>query len=188
MAAPVCTLVPATAELLPAITAAEIASYPADEAASPDSLQYRLANAAGVFKAAVTAVVAGDDGDGDAAPALVGFVCGTCCQGSTLTHDTMSVHDPQGTTLCIHSVVVLEQYRRRGVGRWLVDAYVKAIDAEQPGINLIVLMCKKGLIDFYASAGGFQLVGQSAVVHGADPWFEMRRPSAGAAGGGAADE
>ena len=97
--------------------------------------------------------------------------------------DTMSVHDPEGSTLCIHSVVVLEKYRRRGVGRWLVENYCKAIDAEQPGIKLIVLMCKKGLIDFYSSAGGFTLVGQSSVVHGADPWFEMRRPTASAAAG-----
>ena len=170
---------------MPAIIAAEIASYPADEAASPESLRYRLANAPGVFKAAVTVVSGPDGDDGDAAPALVGFVCGTCCQGSTLTHDTMTVHDPEGTTLCIHSVVVLEQYRRRGVGRWLVDAYVSAIIAEKPGIELIVLMCKKGLIDFYSSAGGFTLVGQSAVVHGADPWFEMRRATAAATEGAA---
>jgi hypothetical protein len=34
-------------------------------------------------------------------------------------------------------------------------------------------MCKKPLIPFYSDAG-FTLVGQSDVVHGLDPWFEMR--------------
>jgi len=37
----------------------------------------------------------------------------------------------------------------------------------------ILLMCKRPLIPFYSDAG-FTLVGQSDVVHGADPWFEMR--------------
>ena len=35
-------------------------------------------------------------------------------------------------------------------------------------------MCKKPLIPFYSDAG-FTLVGQSDVVHGLDPWFEMRQ-------------
>ena len=34
-------------------------------------------------------------------------------------------------------------------------------------------MAQEALIGFYKS-GGFELVGKSAVVHGADPWYEMR--------------
>ena len=34
-------------------------------------------------------------------------------------------------------------------------------------------VAQEALIGFYKS-GGFELVGKSAVVHGADPWYEMR--------------
>ena len=38
----------------------------------------------------------------------------------------------------------------------------------------VLLICKAELMGLYASAG-FTAVGLSEVVHGADPWFEMRR-------------
>lgn len=41
-------------------------------------------------------------------------MCGTCSQGEELSHESMHLHDPNGQTLCIHSVVVAEKFRRRG--------------------------------------------------------------------------
>ena len=52
------------------------------------------------------------------------------------------------------------------------QAYVKQV-ADHTPVRTILLMCKKPLIPFYSDAG-FTLVGQSDVVHGLDPWFEMR--------------
>jgi predicted GNAT family N-acyltransferase len=78
----------------------------------------------------------------------------------------------QGTTLCIHSVVVAAELRRRGLGGTMLKAYVQQV-AEHSPVRTILLMCKKPLIPFYSDAG-FALVGQSDVVHGADPWFEMK--------------
>ena len=52
------------------------------------------------------------------------------------------------------------------------QAYVKQV-ADHTPVCTILLMCKKPLIPFYSDAG-FTLVGQSDVVHGLDPWFEMR--------------
>ena len=52
------------------------------------------------------------------------------------------------------------------------QAYVKQV-ADHTPVCTILLMCKRPLIPFYSDAG-FTLVGQSDVVHGADPWFEMR--------------
>ena len=37
----------------------------------------------------------------------------------------------------------------------------------------VLLICKQYLQPLYAQAG-FTLIGPSAVVHGQDPWFEMR--------------
>ena len=140
--------------------ALEAASYPADEAATLENLQLR-------------AEVAGDYFWGvSEGEVLNAFVCGTLTCGETLTEESMSVHEPAGTTLCIHSVVVAEEQRRLGLGTAMLKAYVKQVANHTP-VRTILLMCKKPLIPFYSDAG-FTLVCQSDVVHGLDPWFEMR--------------
>ena len=77
-------------------------------------------------------------------------------------------------TLCIHSVVTAPALRRRGLAGAMLREYVRQVKAEQgDALSAIVLICKKELISFYESCG-FALVGPSAVVHGAEPWFECR--------------
>ena len=95
----------ATAADLDRLTALEAASYPADEAASRESLAARIAQAPECFLLA-------EDDAGD----LLGFVCGTRSVDDTLTHANMGRHDPGGASLCVHSVVVAAPHRRRGVG------------------------------------------------------------------------
>lgn len=145
------------------IAALEARAYPADEAASPEKLAYRIATAADCF------LLAEDEGGG-----LLGFVCGTRAPGEGLTHGSMSSHVAAGENLCIHSVVVDPDRRRAGVGTDLVRAYLERT-AELPGVQRALLICKEHLKGFYA-ANGFDLVGPSEVVYGQDPWFEMRRP------------
>ena len=72
----------------------EAAGYPLDEAASPARLAYRHANAGAFFLVA-------DSGAG-----VVGFVCGTLTRAATLTEHSMATHEPDGCTLCVHSVCV----------------------------------------------------------------------------------
>eukprot|EP00968_Pinguiococcus_pyrenoidosus_P013410 scaffold1220_cov259-Pinguiococcus_pyrenoidosus.AAC.82 len=84
--------------------ALETASYPADEAASLDSLQFRQAHAGEYFYGAF-----------DGSEALRGFVCATVAPGDELTQETMAEHHPDGSTLCIHSVVVASDLRRKGI-------------------------------------------------------------------------
>ncbi|CAI6006877.1 unnamed protein product [Closterium sp. NIES-65] len=62
----------------------EEAGYPADEAASLDSLTYRIHQASSVFLVATL----GSE--------LVGFVCGTQTPRDELDHASMFTHDPQG--------------------------------------------------------------------------------------------
>jgi ribosomal protein S18 acetylase RimI-like enzyme len=155
---------PATPDDLPALAALEAASYPPDEAASQERFAERLEAAPECFW------LAEEDG------ALVGFVCGTRAAEATLTHASMAAHAPAGPSLCIHSVVVAAARRRAGLGTRLVEGYLGRT-ADLPGLERWLLICKEHLIGFYA-ANGFERVGPSTVVHGQDPWFEMRRERA----------
>ena len=47
------------------------------------------------------------------------------------------------------------------------------IKTQQPSVVTIALITKDNLKGFYASVG-FDLIGPSPVVHGADQWVEMR--------------
>ena len=101
----------------------EAASYPADEAASPENLALRQREAGDYFWAAVDKK---DD-------SLVGFICGTRAHGTSLTHESMEKHEPRGRLLCVHSVVVKECFRRRGVALEMLREYVRAVAALPAG-------------------------------------------------------
>ncbi len=154
------TIRPARPDDLARVAALEQASYPADEAATPDMLATRLAVAGEAFL-----VATGADGQ------VIGFTCGTRARGRALTHESLRRHDPAGESLCVHSVVVDRAHRRQGIGLALVRAVV-ARARELPGVRRVLLICKEPLIGLY-EAGGFRLVGPSDVVVGADPWFAM---------------
>lgn len=55
---------------------------------------------------------------------LLGFVCATLASGEELLEETMTKHDPAGTTLCIHSVVCTHAMRRRGVAQQMLSEYI----------------------------------------------------------------
>jgi predicted GNAT family N-acyltransferase len=137
----------------------ESTSYPADEAASLENLTYRLINAPQFFLAAYRS------------GQLLGYVCSTATQYPTLTHESMFIHQPAGTLLCIHSVVVSPSLRRQGIATRMLKEYISMVK-KQRQIRQVRLLCKYGLVGLYSSVG-FQVVGPSSVVHGADQWIEM---------------
>mmetsp|Transcript_13580 Transcript_13580/g.21751 ORF Transcript_13580/g.21751 Transcript_13580/m.21751 type:complete len:173 (+) Transcript_13580:61-579(+) len=148
--------------------AIEEASYPADEAATHEKLQYRQKEAGEYFYGMYL--------NGSASPEnLVGFVCGTLALGE-LTEDSMSIHEKSGETLCIHSVVVHESQRRKGLATSMMTKYVEEVktlkSSSSTTANKIALICKENLVKFYSSCG-FTLIGPSEVCHGKDPWFDM---------------
>lgn len=158
---------------LPACHALEAASYPADEAASLSMLQYRQHHAAPYFRCAVLLPPeAADPTDsmkmrGD----IVGFVTGT--RTSSFDEASMSVHDPAGPMLAIHSVVVAEGQRRQGIGAAMLAEYVRAVRRMGPKVPIdkIVLIAKAEKLAYYVRAG-FSVVGVSPIVHGRDVWYE----------------
>lgn len=106
---------------------------------------------------------------------LIGYICATTSPASTLTHDSMSTHVPGASSVCIHSVCVAPEYRRRGIALRLLKEYISTLDnATNTPYTRILLIAHDDLVPLYEKAG-FTLVGPSKVQHGARPWFEMRR-------------
>ena len=138
----------------------EKASYPEDEAATYEKLNYRLLNANDIFR--------GYFRNGE----LIGFVCGTKTANSVLTHDSMSKHDDDGRVVCIHSVVVASEFRRRGVGKEMLSLFMKHLK-DNNLCEKVLLISKPHLIKFYESVG-FKLNGESDVVHGQEKWYELQ--------------
>lgn len=151
------------------VYAIERASYPADEAASLESLTMRCAEANEFFMLCRCS----------STTAIIGYVCSTLTARETLDHDSMTTHDASGSTLCVHSVVVAPSWRSRGVGKALLGRYCDEWifgDARlRQRVRVMRLLCKDNLIAFYQTYGGFTLDGESSVVHGAETWFDMHR-------------
>jgi GNAT superfamily N-acetyltransferase len=102
---------------------------------------------------------------------LVGFVSGTAMSTPNLSHQAMEKHDPQGTHVGVHSVVVSSDFRHRGVGSDLLRNYVDLLKKTKV-YKSVVLIVHEELIPFYERAG-FELRGKSDVVHGPKEWLEM---------------
>ncbi|CEL97822.1 unnamed protein product [Vitrella brassicaformis CCMP3155] len=144
-----------------AIHALEAASYPEDEAASLPKIQSRLEAALPYFIALY-----------DKTGGLVGFVNGTRCFGKVLTHESMAAHESGGESLCVHSVVIRQEDRRKGLARKLMRCYVQLMGLYDASLQHILLIAKAPLLHFYRSCG-FTVEGLSSVVHGKDSWFDM---------------
>nr|KAJ3421490.1 hypothetical protein HK105_003334 [Polyrhizophydium stewartii] len=193
---------PITFALLPADDVAEAyrlesLGYPADEAASHEQLVFRQASAPHLFIGAYASV-------GDVPRRLVGFIVATATAGDRLTAASMKAHDPVGTTICIHSVCVAPDLRRRGIALAMLRHYVRylrglargespaqalaaaaatesasephrdstASDKPVTAPRVATLAAKQHLVTLYEQAG-FSVLGESALVHGADKWIEL---------------
>jgi GNAT superfamily N-acetyltransferase len=160
---------------------------------TPTNPQITFTPAPDVFLLAVAVGGQGSGGTGghEGGDEIVGYVCGTCSSASSLTHESMAAHDPDGALLCVHSVCVAEPHRRKGVATKLLSAYMHYVAGGSPHVQEARLLCKQHNVGLYERAG-FELLGPSPVVHGAEQWLEMRRPlndgGGGGGGEGASDE
>ena len=131
----------------------EVSSFPSDEAASYESIQYRLKNAPEYF------VVMKQNKE------IVGFINGTCTLFDYITHSSMTSHNPDGKTLILHSVTIDEKFRRKKIGSDLLTRYVNMLVYERLEISLLLLLSKSYLLNFYKSCG-FTIKKLSDVNHG----------------------
>ena len=104
---------------------------------------------------------------------LTAYICGTLTAANELTHDSMSKHDPNGHTLCIHSMCVAAESQRKGIATRMLKVYLQYVQQSCPQAQTVQLICKERLIRLYESAG-FVLIGPSSIVHGQDQWFSMQ--------------
>ncbi len=140
--------------------------------------RYRQAHAPELF---LGAFLPGPNADGKGRT-LIGYVCATRSPDDTLTHESMETHVPGSPSICIHSVCVHPDHRRKRVGLDLLKEFVAQAElaaAEGAEYERILLITHDELRGFYEQAG-FKPVGLSYVVHGARPWYEMRRELRGA--------
>jgi predicted PhzF superfamily epimerase YddE/YHI9/GNAT superfamily N-acetyltransferase len=145
------------------VVAIEKASYPPSEAASKSSLQYRQHHAAPYFRCAYLGI---DDDDKE----VIGFICATRCH--EFEHEAMSTHHPEGPLLAIHSVVVAEEHRRKGVATAMLLDYIDKMREMDDGVQKLVLLAKKDLLSFYVDCG-FSVIKPSDIVHGGDRWYDL---------------
>ncbi|TRM55982.1 acyl-CoA N-acyltransferase [Schizophyllum amplum] len=155
-------------------------SYPADEAATLDAFRLRQSQAGDLFLGAYLPSRSSLDGHG--ARKLVGYICSTTSPSPTLTHESMSTHVAGSPSVCIHSVCVSSDHRRRGIALGLLREYIARLEADardkgeesdKPAYERILLITHDEMRPLYEKAG-FTLVGPSAVQHGSKPWLEMR--------------
>ncbi|KAF6757181.1 acyl-CoA N-acyltransferase [Ephemerocybe angulata] len=155
------------AEELPTAVEIETEGYPADEAGSLESFTFRHLNAPTLFLGAYRST-------SDSPRKLVGYVCSTLSSEKTLTHESMSNHVPESDSVCIHSVCVAKEYRRKGIALRLLKEYLARLSkAEGQPYKRVLLIAHEELRSFYEQAG-FTWIGKSSVEHGSRPWFEMR--------------
>lgn len=102
---------------------------------------------------------------------LVAFTNATLSSSRTLTHEAMERHNPNGSYINIHSVVVAASHRRNGIAQALLREYLERVKQHE-GVKGVVLIAKQKLVAMYEKAG-FTLRGESEVVHGQDKWFEL---------------
>ncbi|KAH9849400.1 acyl-CoA N-acyltransferase [Lenzites betulinus] len=177
---------PVMADELDDVFRIETAGYPADEAGSREIFRYRQSQAPELFLGAFVPVSNPEASGRNKGRTLIGYICATLSPDTTLTHKSMSTHVPGSSSICIHSVCVDQAHRRQHVGLNLVNAFVARAEAAAragAGYERVLLIVHEELQQFYAKAG-FTLVGLSHVVHGARPWYEMRKDLVLGVGGG----
>lgn len=167
----VITCIPATLADLDIVSEYEEKSYHPDEAASKEQLERRIHYAAESGPELFTVARNTENNQ------VVGFLCTTLTTSDLVTDESMSKHEPNGKTVCLHSVCVSPDYRKQGIATRLMSTWIKQLEevnAKQvtKKYNRIALLSRPRLVGLYESVG-FKNVGVSKVVHGPEPWIDM---------------
>ena len=80
-------------------------------------------------------------------------------------------HHDNGRTIAVHSLAVLPEYQKKGLGKIVMKAYVQRM--EGAGVaERISLLAHGDMIKFYEGLG-FEDKGESGVVFGGGGWRNM---------------
>lgn len=138
----------------------EADAYHPNEAQSPLVLEYRADVARNLC------FVAFLEGKDD----FIGFISATAASDDTrhITKESSKNHDVYGHVLCIHSIVIDSQYRRKGYGTAMMTLYLKKI-RQTSNMKKILLQTRRHLIPFFERLGFRPLTSTSSK----DAWCEM---------------
>lgn len=152
----------ATEDDIEELTRIEVASYPAAEGASKESITKRVAAFPNHFWLLC------EDGH------ILSFINGMVTNEPDLTdemYDHADMHDDNGEWQMIFSVVTDPEYRKKGYAGKVMEQVIA--DAKAEGRKGIVLTCKERLLHFYGKFG-FVNEGVSESTHGDVMWYQMR--------------
>lgn len=80
-------------------------------------------------------------------------------------------HQETGGTICVHSLAVLAEHQKKGLGSILMKAYVQRIKDSKIA-DRVALLAHDPLIKFYV-AMGFENMGDSQATFGGGSWNNM---------------
>jgi len=138
----------------------ETEGFPAEEAATYDDLIFRQKRCAELFMG----YFEGYD--------LVGFICGTRSNRVSLDEESLHTHDPEGESICIHSVCVDRTRQRQGIALKMLETYCDHARSVCTDAKRILLVSHAELIPLYTRAA-FTYIGKSTLKHGSKKWFEF---------------
>lgn len=113
---------------------------------------------------------------------LLGHIVATKSTNPAVTDADMEIptpntpeagHREEGRTICIHSLAVLPEYQKKGLGKTLTKAYIQRMESHGVADRL-ALIAHEALIPYYEGFG-FQNKGKSKAQFGGGGWFEMVR-------------
>ena len=148
---------------LAAIHTIEAVCFPANQAASLDTLSKRLA----VFPQHFWLIE--DNG------AIAGFINGMITNNDVVKDEMFKnadLHIEDGSWQSVFGLAVSPHYRNKGYAAKLLDHLAGV--SKKSGRRGIVLTCEAHLVPFYEKLG-FLNAGLSASVHGGDVFFDMRK-------------
>ena len=80
-------------------------------------------------------------------------------------------HQETGATICVHSLAVLKEHQRKGLGSILMKAYIQRIKDSKIA-ERVALLAHDPLIKFYVGMG-FENMGDSQATFGGGGWNNL---------------
>lgn len=114
---------------------------------------------------------------------LLAHIIATKTQNELVADDDMKIpssgqkedgvgHDEAGRTIAIHSLAVLPDYQKKGLGTILLKEYIQRM-VEAETADSIAILTYDRLVPWYEKTFGFAQKGKSAAEFGGGNWTDM---------------